>query len=291
MRLSGAGLFLFLFLLISGCTAVHDTKPVPVFHLSEDGSLSLEVPLVKPDSALLIQSDNVSVEEITFPTFAGNVSSVLVTPEKPVAALVWAPGAGVAASGHIDHLKEYAKAGYAVLVVDIRGNGGKTPGYPLDLQTDYQILLSGKWPQIYLIVSDLITAEHYLHSRFGSIPVWAVGESNGGRYAAQAVASDSDFSGYVGISTSGFDRQGDQYTGSARSFLLSVDPEAFAGKLLSRPSLIFHAPDDPIIPISSGMKLASLLGGKSRFISFNGTHGVNGEVDLNLIRELDDRYL
>ncbi len=290
MRFPGAGLLLFLALILAGCTAVQDAAPAPSYSLSEDGSLSLEIPPVQALSVLLSESDNLSVEEITFPTLSEKVSSVLIAPKNPVAALVWAPGAGVAASGHIDHLKEYGRAGYAVLVVDIRGNGGKTPGYPLDLQKDYQKLVSGEWPQVYLIVSDLITAERYLHSRYGPIPVWMAGESNGGRYAAQAVASDPDFSGYVGISTSGFDRQGDQYTGSARSFLLSIDPEVLAEKLLSRPSLIFHAPADTIIPVSSGRKLASLLGDQSRFIMFNGTHGVNEEADRQLIKELDDRY-
>jgi pimeloyl-ACP methyl ester carboxylesterase len=149
---------------------------------------------------------------------------------------------------------------------------------------------SGQWPQVYRIAADLFGAEQYLHRRYGPIPVWAVGESNGGRYAAQAVAADPGFSGYAGISTSGFDRMGDQYGGSARGFLLSVDPQALSGQISPRPSLIFHAPADPIIPFESGEKLARSLGNSSEFIRFNGTHGVNEEVDRILIERLNERY-
>ena len=287
----GFFLLLVILLFISGCTGVQNLQEKPAFQVSEDGNLSLQIPQVSQTSKVVQVTGNVTVEEVTFMTFAGNVSSILISPSHPIAAAVWAPGAGVPAAGHIDHLLAYGEAGYAVLVVDIRGNGGKTPGYPLDLKADYGKFISGtQWPQVYLTVADLIDAERYLHDRFGSIPVWAVGESNGGRYTAQAVAADPAFSGYVGISTSGFDRQGDQYEGTARSFLLSVDPEVLAGQISPRPSLIFHAPRDPIIPEESGEKLAKALGDSARFFKFNGTHGVNAEVDQILISQLNSYY-
>jgi pimeloyl-ACP methyl ester carboxylesterase len=283
-------LVLVILLFGSGCTGIRNQDNEPAFLLADDGTLSLQVPEVVTYSQLVQAGENVTVEEITFITFAGNVSSVLVSSSHPIAGVVWAPGAGVPASGHIDHLLAYGERGYAVLVVDIRGNGGKTPGYPLSLEVDYQKFISGQWPQVYLIAADLIIAERYLHDRFGSIPVWAVGESNGGRYAAQAVAADPDFSGYVGISTSGFERQGDQYEGSARDFLLSVDPEALAGRISPRPSIIFHALTDPVIPVESGERLAGALGDSAEFFRFNGTHGVNGEVDQKLIDRLNSYY-
>ncbi|MFH0967477.1 MAG: alpha/beta hydrolase [Methanobacteriota archaeon] len=282
----GVLLLLVALLFSSGCTGVQNPGEKPSFHLSDDGNLSLQIPPVPTSSEVVKTTPNVTIEEITFMTFSGNVSSILISPAHPVAGVVWAPGAGVPAAGHIEHLRAYGEAGYAVLVVDIRGNGGKTPGSPLNLKADYEKLSKGQWPQVYLIVSDLIDAERYLHERYGSIPVWAVGESNGGRYAAQAVAGDPNFFGYVGISTSGFDRQGDQYEGTAKSFLLSVDPEALAGRISPRPSFIFHAPQDPIIPIESGEKLATTLGNSAQFFRFNGTHGVNGEVDQMLIAQL-----
>ena len=187
-------LLLAIFLLSSGCTGVQNPDNKPSFLLSDDGNLSLKIPPASSTSEFMKTVGNVTVEEVTFLAVSGNVSSILISPPHPIAGVVWAPGAGVPAAGHIEHLLGYGKAGYAVLVVDIRGNGGKTPGYPLNLKSDYEKVSSGgQWPQVYLIVSDLIVAERYLHDRFGSIPVWAVGESNGGRYAAQAVAADPNF--------------------------------------------------------------------------------------------------
>lgn len=276
-------LVLVLLLFSSGCTGLQNQEVKPAYQVSEQGYLSLQTPPGTVSNTTLKIDGNVTVEELTVTNFGGNVSAVLIAPQNPIGGAVWAPGAGVPAAGHIDHLLEYAHKGYAVLVVDIRGNGGKTPGYPLDFEKDYGKYASGEWPQVYLIISDLIDAERYLHERYGSIPIWMVGESNGGRYAAVATTIDKKVAGYVGISTSGFGRPGDQYQGDTRSFLLSVDPDVSGGLIAPRPSLIFHAPGDPIIPIDSGRKFASSLGDSAHFFTFNGTHGVNGEVDQMLL--------
>ena len=279
-------LILILFVSFTGCTGVVNTEIKPEYKVSDDGTITLKLPVPKVSSKPINTNGTAQVEELTFQTIAGDVTMILVAPAHPKAGFVWAPGAGVPASGHIEHLLTYADHGYAVLVDDIRGNGGKTPGYPLNIQTDYQQMGKGEWPQIYLITADLILAERYLHERYGTIPIYSVGESNGGRYAAVAAAIDTNFTGYVGISTSGFERQGDQYTGLARSFMLSIDPDAVAPKLSERQAYIFHAPADPIIPFENGKKLAGVLGGKTEFIPFNGTHGVNGEVDQILISRI-----
>ena len=274
---------------VCGCLGVQGEADIPSFRLADDGSLTLFLPDPEAVTRTLQTRGNVTVEEITFLTFAGNVSAVLISPPDPAAALVWAPGAGVPAHGHIEHLLAYGESWYAVLVVDIRGNGGKTPGHPLDMEADYTTLLSGGWPQVYLIAADLIMGERYLHDRFGTVPVWVVGESNGGRYAAQAAAADPHFSGYVGISTSGFSLRGEEYTGQARRFLLSVDPQALAGHIAPRPALLFHSPRDPVIPLAAGEELADAFGEDGEWFLFNGTHGVDGEVDRLLLIELNSR--
>ncbi len=284
---SGLYFVMIFFLVIAGCTGVQSQAVKPVYQVSDDGYLTLQVPAGSVSNNTLKADGNVTVEELTFTNFAGNVSAVLIAPVNPIGGAVWAPGAGVPAAGHIDHLLEYARKGYVMLVVDIRGNGGKTPGYPLNFERDYEKFAVGEWPQVYLIISDLIDAERYLHERYGPIPVWVVGESNGGRYAAVAAAIDKKITGYVGISTSGFNREGDQYKGSTRSFLLSVDPDVVGGLIAPRPSLIFHAPQDSIIPIESGEKFARTLGDSAQLFTFNGTHGVNAEVDQMLIDKLN----
>lgn len=272
-------------LLCTGCTGLQDTDSGTWYRVSDSGVLTMQVPDPTVSSSVLDTIADVSIEELTFTTFSGNVSAILIAPDTPSTALVWAPGAGVPALGHREHLMEYAQHGIAVLVVDIRGNGGKTPGYPFSPEVDYQKYHAGEWPQVYLIISDLISAERYLHHRYGSITVWMVGESNGGRYTAIASALDPHVSGYVGISTSGFGRAGDQYEGDARQFLLSIDPEVLASSLAPRRSLLFHAPGDSIIPLESGKTFASIFGPSAEFITFNGTHGVNSEVDQILLSE------
>jgi hypothetical protein len=103
-----------LLLLGAGCTGIQDTAENPSFTLSDDGILSLQVPPVPSATIRISVFGNVTVEEVNFMTGSGNVSSVLVTPPQPVAGIVWAPGAGVPASGHINHLVQYGDAGYAV---------------------------------------------------------------------------------------------------------------------------------------------------------------------------------
>ena len=57
-----------------------------------------------------------------------------------------------------------------------------------------------EWPEYYLTICDISSAQAVLAARFG-VPVYAVGGSNGGRYAAVAAGVDKKFPGYVGIST------------------------------------------------------------------------------------------
>lgn len=273
--------------LCAGCTGVEQKTEKPSYNISPEGLLMLTVPVPDISSSVLTSQGNITVEKLTMKTFGGDVNALLISPVHPSKALVWAPGAGVPASGHINHTQVLAEAGIAVLVVDVRGNGGETPGTPLNIDQDFNTFNEGNWPQYYLIVSDIKEAKDYLKSRFGNIPVYSVGESNGGRYAAVA-AEDSGFAGYVGISTSGMGREGDTYNEPARQFLLSIDPDVAVRAIEPRPIYIFHAPADPVIPFEQGKKLATTAGSGAKFFPFNGTHGVNGEVDSILVSELAD---
>ena len=94
----------------------------------------------------------------------------------------------------------YAATGYAFMFLDYRGRGGETAGYPLNPQTDYALFENREWPEYYLTICDISSAQAMLAARFG-VPVYAVGGSNGGRYAAVAAGVDKNFTGYMGIST------------------------------------------------------------------------------------------
>jgi hypothetical protein len=276
--------------MLAGCTGTQ--QPVErTYSVNSSGVLSVQCPPVQVTENVLRTDANVTVSRLVFHTPHGDVFGLLAAPAKPKAAFVHAPGAGNKKEGHEGRAVSYAQQGFAYLVLDIRGNGGETPGYPLDFEKDFALFQKGEFPEYYDTVCDMINARQFLTSRYG-VPVYASGESNGGRYAAVATAIDPGFEGYIGISTSGFGRAGDNpnFTADARKFLLSIDPDIYIATISPRQVILFHAPDDPIIPFGDGRKLFDLAKEPKKFFSFNGTHGVNGEVDQVLIAEYTQIY-
>jgi fermentation-respiration switch protein FrsA (DUF1100 family) len=275
--------------LLAGCTGTPTVDRQ--YSVDSSGALSVQCPPVQVTETVLKTEANVTVSRLVFHTPHGDVFGLLAAPVSPKAAFVHAPGAGNKKEGHEGRAVSYAQNGYAYLVLDIRGNGGETPGYPLDFEKDFDLYQKGGFPEYYDTVCDMINARQFLTSRYG-VPVYASGESNGGRYAAVATAADPGFAGYVGISTSGFGRAGDnpQFKDDAKKFLLSIDPDVYIGGISPRPVILFHAPEDPIIPFGDGRKLYELAKEPKKFFSFNGTHGVNGEVDQVLIAEYTQIY-
>jgi hypothetical protein len=283
------GLIIIIAVLMAGCTGTHPVERT--FSVNSSGALSVRCPPVQVTENILKTEGNVTVSRLVFHTPHRDLYGLLASPANPKAAFVHAPGAGNKKEGHEGRAVSYAQNGYAYLVLDIRGNGGETPGYPLDFEKDFALYQKGEFPEYYDTVCDMINARQYLTSRY-AVPVYASGESNGGRYAAVATATDPGFAGYVGISTSGFGRAGDnpQFREDVKKFLLSVDPDIYIGSISPRPVTLFHAPDDTIIPFDDGRKLYKLAKEPKKFFSFNGTHGVNGEVDQVLIAEYTQIY-
>lgn len=286
---AGIVLAVLLTVLLAGCTAT--TPADRIYSVNSSGVLSVQCPPVQVTENILRTDGIVTTSRLVFHTPHGDVFGLLASPANPKAAFVHAPGAGNKKEGHEGRAVSYAQNGYAYLVLDIRGNGGETPGYPLDFEKDFDLYQKGGFPEYYDTVCDMINARQYLTSRYG-VPVYASGDSNGGRYAAVATAADPGLAGYVGISTSGFGRAGDnpQFKEDAKKFLLSIDPEVYISSISPRPVTLFHAPEDPIIPFSDGGKLYELAKEPKMFFSFNGTHGVNGEVDQLLIAEYAQIY-
>jgi dienelactone hydrolase len=260
----------------AGCASTE--TPKKSYTVAQDGNLSLSCGTPDVTSQILSEENGIVTEKIAFSDNDGPVYALLASPEKPRAAFILAPGAGVKKEGHLSRAQGYARDGYAFLVLDVRGNGGETPGYPLDLNKDFTRFEAEEWPEYYLSICDMIHAEQYLSERY-RVPVYAIGESNGGRYAAIAAALDPGYAGFIGISTSGFSLAGMGYEGDARRFLLSIDPDIYMEKIAPRDVCIFHAEADPIIPFSEGMALYNLTLPPHHFFAFNGTHGINDEVD------------
>ena len=250
------------------------------------GVLSVSCAPVTTREEIQFTNGTYTKTKIVMHTLNGDVVTYLAAPEHPRAAFVYVPGAGEKPAGHEERMIRYAAAGYAFLFVDIRGNGGETPGYPLNPQRDYSLFEKGEWPQYYLTVCDLVAAQKVLSGRFG-VPVYAMGSSNGGRYAAVATGVNPEFSGYVGISTSDWGildsaiQQG--YSGNLIRFAKSLEPSSYFAKISPRPVWIFHSLNDPIIPFDSGKEFFKDAYEPKTFIEFSGEHGINTDVDDRII--------
>jgi uncharacterized protein len=268
-------------ILFTGCTQA----PAEKAHYSVDDAGVLQITSTAPlfEERVLREEGNVTLSAITIRDLDTAVYTLFATPKQPVAAIVFVPGAGVPAEGHRTRAMEYAQEGIAFLVVDVRGNGGMTPGEPYSIPAEFDRFSSGAWPQTYAVVLDVIEARWIIGDRY-TVPVFVGGESRGGMYASLAAAADPGFSGYFGVSTGGFDRIGAQYPGEPGRFLRSIDPEYAISRITPRPVWVLHAMPDTIIPFIDGKRLAGRAGEPKQFIPFNGTHGINEDAD-RVIRE------
>lgn len=270
---------LVLCLCLAGCTA---TAPMPSYSVDSNGILALTCAPVSTGEEIHFSNDTYTTTRVLMHTQSGDVVMYLGAPQQPLAAMVYAPGAGERITAHEARLARYSAAGYTFAFVDIRGNGGETPGDPFDPQADFGRFEQGRWPQFYETVCDLSAARSMLTARFG-VPVYAAGSSNGGRFAAVAAGLDPQFAGYIGISTSGYGMAGEQYGGDAGRFLLSVDPDNYIARISPRPVWIFHSKADSIIPFDDGRELYGRAQDPRTFFEFYGGHGINSEVDEQII--------
>jgi len=284
-----AGL-LVMFIALAGCTG---NRASSSYSVDSNGILSVSCAPVTTSEEILFKNVTYTKTKVVMHTQSGDVVTYLAAPKHPRAAVVFVPGAGEKPAGHEERMVRYAAADYAFLFVDIRGNGGQTPGYPINPQRDFSLFEKGNWPQYYLTVCDLVAAQQMLSGRFG-VPVYAMGSSNGGRYAAVAAGADPDFAGYVGISTSDWGvresviQQG--YKGDLVRFATSLEPGTYFAKISPRPVWIFHAVNDPIIPFDNGKQLFQDAHEPKTFIEFSGSHGINTNVDDRIIMQWAQIY-
>ncbi|MDO9550424.1 MAG: alpha/beta hydrolase [Methanoregula sp.] len=275
----------------AGCTGAKSA-----YSVDNNGILSVTCAPVTTSEEVLISNETYTKSRIVMHTQSGDVVTYLTAPKNPKTVIVYAPGAGEKISGHEERMVRYSAAGYGFMFVDTRGNGGETPGIPFSpqrVQQDFSRFENGDWPQYYLSVCDLVNAQQIVSNRF-SVPVYAMGSSNGGRYAAVAAGVDPRFSGYVGISTSDWGlldsaiQQG--YTGDPIRFATSLEPSTYFTKITPRPVWIFHAPTDPIIPFASGKRFFDRAQEPRTFIEFSGDHGINRNVDAQIIMQWAQIY-
>ena len=284
-----AGIFI-VFIALAGCTG---NRASPSYSVDSNGILSVSCAPVTTSEEILFKNETYTKTKIVMHTQSGDVVTYLAAPDHPKAAIVYVPGAGEKPAGHEERMVRYTAAGYAFLFVDIRGNGGQTPGYPFNPQQDFSLFEKGDWPQYYLTVCDLVASQQVLSDRF-LVPVYAMGSSNGGRYAAVAAGVDPDIAGYVGISTSDWGirdaviQQG--YTGDPVRFATSMEPGTYFAKISPRPVWVFYSINDPVIPFDNGKQFFQDAKEPKTFIEFSGEHGINPDVDDRIIMQWAQIY-
>jgi uncharacterized protein len=290
------GMIIVLLVACAGCTNTQETAAAPAYSVDTKGILSVTCAPVMTSEVRLFSNKTYTKSRIVMHTQSGDVVTYLAVPKNTKAAIIYAPGAGEMIAGHEERMVQYAAAGYAFMFVDTRGNGAETPGVPFSpqlVQQDYSRFEKGDWPQYYLSVCDLISAQKIVSERL-SVPVYAVGSSNGGRYAAVAAGVDPQFAGYMGISTSDWGlldstiQQG--YSGAPVRFATSVEPSTYFTKITPRPVWIFHAREDPVIPYANGKKFFDSAQEPKTFTDFSGDHGINSDVDAQIIIHLGQIY-
>jgi len=266
--------------LILGAGCSGNGKGGASWSVTDDGYLAITCPVPAiVNEQVIMKNSSLALSRVSFRNIDEEVYGLLAAPGNPRGAVILAPGAGVTKEAEKSRVETYAMAGCAALVLDLRGNGGETRGRGFDPDQDFLAFRAGTWPEFYRTACDLSAARGIVAQRW-QVPVYAMGASNGGRYAAIAAASDRDFAGYIGVSTSGFGLAGNRYSAENVSrFLLSIDPDHAIGSIAPRPVWIFHSKQDPIIPFEQGEELFSRAGEPKEFIVFNGTHGENEEVD------------
>jgi dienelactone hydrolase len=274
----------------AGCTS---STATPSYSVDNNGVLSVTCTPVTTNETVLFSNETYTESKIVLHTQTGDVVTYLSTPAHPKAVMLYLPGAGEKISGHAERMVTYAKAGYAFMFLDYRGRGGETAGYPLNPQKDYALFKNNEWPEYYLTVCDITSAQAMLTTRFG-VPVYAVGGSNGGRYAAVAAGVDKNFAGYVGISTSDWgirDSVAEQGgTGDVLRFATSLEPSTYLPTISPRPVWMFHNATDPVIPFVEGKALYVTANEPKTFTEFNGDHGINSDVDARLIAQWAQIY-
>lgn len=279
----------------AGCTGT-SAPSTSTYTVDQNGVLTLKCAPVTTSEEVLFSNETYTKSRVVLHTESGEVVSYLAAPESPTAAIVYAPGSGEKPAGHEERMVRYASAGYAFLFVDSRGNGGETVGVPFGqqlIQQDYAKFEKGEMPQYYLSICDLVSARKMLAGKY-NVPVYAMGSSNGGRYAAVAAGVDPDFTGYVGISTSDWGLReaivAQGVMGDPVRFASSIEPGTYIGRISPRPVWIFHAKKDPIIPFENGEQFFEQAGNPKTFLDFSGEHGINSDVDEQIIGQWAQIY-
>ncbi|MFA5332489.1 MAG: alpha/beta hydrolase [Methanoregula sp.] len=283
--------------IFAGCTSSGTgSMQKPSWSVDSSGVLSVTCPQDTVNETVLFTNETYTKSRLVLGTPTGDVVTYLSYPTTPKAVIEYIPGAGEKISGHEERMVRYAEAGYVFMFVDTRGRGVETGGPAFNPSADYAKFKENNqddWPEYYQTICDITSLQAILSDRFG-VPVYAVGGSNGGRYAAVAAGIDTNFTGYVGISTADWGlteavtSQGG--TGEVLQFAESLEPGTYIPAISPRTVWMYHNATDPFIPFAEGKALYAAANEPKNFTEFNGDHGINPDVDSRLLAQWAQIY-
>ena len=125
------------------------------YSVDSNGILSVSCAPVTTSEEILFTNETYTKTKVLIHTQSGDVVAYLQRTGKSQSSDLTYPCREKPA-GHEERMVRYTAAGYAFLFVDIRGNGGQTPGDPFNPQRDFSQFEKGDWPQYYLTVCDLV---------------------------------------------------------------------------------------------------------------------------------------
>jgi dienelactone hydrolase len=240
--------------------------------------------------------DDYVLKKVVYRSRSLDIHALLRIPksDKPVPAVVIAPGAEVLKEGRQDFADSLARMGYASIVMDQR-TFGETGGASPPLREDIESFKRGVEPVQHRFIYDILRAGDVLRAQPEIDPtrIAFIGESMGGRFVIIAGAIDEEAKGVIAISTGGYGFEDAywRYDADTVTLLKSIEPDNYANKISPNKLVMFHFTDDQVVPHSSGEKTFNAANEPKKMYTLNGTHhGYSGELDPFIEKELEEMF-
>lgn len=241
---------------------------------------------------LLEKNSSYTKERVIFDSNGKNIYGLLIIPNSKTKtpAVIVLPAAAATKESREWYGKKFMEMGYSTIILDQRGIG-ETSGHVPGITEDYDLFLNGKWVFQELFVEDVIKAVDVLSKikEIDSKRIVVIGESMGGRYAIIAAARDKRLKAAFIISSSGY--RGDYGDEDFNSFIASINPNEFIGKITPRKVIMFHSDNDSVIRLEDAQYTYSLANYPKEFVLVEGCeHGYCDQMYEKLKANLQEAF-
>lgn len=241
---------------------------------------------------LLEKNSSYTKERVIFDSNGKNIYGLLIIPtsKTKTPAVIVLPAAAATKESREWYAEMFMKIGYSTMILDQRGigeTGGNVPSMP----EDYELFRNGKKASQQLFVDDVIKAVNVLSQikEIDSKRIAVLGESMGGRYAIIAAAKDKRLKVAFIISSSGY--RGNYGDEDFNSFIASINPNEFIGKITPRKVIMFHSDNDSVIMLEDAQYTYSLANHPKEFVLVNGCeHGYCDQMYEKLKANLQEAF-